>query len=90
MACQEVLACSGNVDIVYGPEDTIPVVVMNYGDEKIVTVTVRAKDLEGTVLQEKVYPDVVLPAGRSIRELEAFAPAFNEEGYVVMEYSVTQ
>jgi len=90
MAFQEVLACSGNVDIVYGPEDTIPVVVMNYGDEKIVTVTVRAKDLEGTVLQEKVYPDVVLPAGRSIRELEAFAPAFNEEGYVVMEYSVTQ
>jgi beta-galactosidase/beta-glucuronidase len=90
MAFQEVLACSGNVDIVYGPSDTIPVVVMNYGEEKAVTVTVQAKDLKGTILQEKVYTDVLLPAGRSIRKLDPFTPAFNAEGFVVMEYSVIQ
>lgn len=90
MAFQQVLAASGNVDIVYGPDDTIPVVVMNLGDEKTVTVSVQAKDLEGNVLQKKVYPDVILPAGRTVTKLDHFVPDFKQHGYVVIEYSVVQ
>jgi hypothetical protein len=90
MALQEVLACSGNVDLVYGPKDTVPVMVMNLGDEKTVTVAVRAKDLDGKIIQEKIYPDVTLPAGRSATRLEDFAPDFKQDGYVIMEYSVIQ
>lgn len=90
MAFQEVLACSRNVDVVYGPGDAVPIVVLNLGDGKTVTVTVQAKDLEGNVLQEKIYPEVILPAGRTATQLEDFKPEFNGEGFVVMEYSVTQ
>lgn len=90
MAFQEVLACSGNVDIAYGPEDDIPVLVLNYGEAKTVTVTVVAKDPDGKILQQRVYPPVVLPAGRSVTRLDDFVPEFEEEGYVVMEYAVRQ
>ena len=90
MAFQEVLAGSGNVDIVYGPEDAIPVVMMNLGNEKPVTLTVRVKNLNGEILQEKKYRNVVLPAGRTVRKLGDFTPEFKDEGFVLIEYLVTQ
>jgi hypothetical protein len=90
MAFQEVLACSHNVDMVYGPEDDIPLVVMNLGDEKTVTVTVQAKNLNGQLLDEKVIENVTLAAGRNAVSLGNFKPNFKQDGYVVMEYTVTQ
>jgi hypothetical protein len=89
MAFQEVLAASKNVDLVYGPEDVIPVVVMNQGEAKRVSVRVQAKDLHGHLLDERVYADVLLPAGRNATDLEAFAPDLDHSGFLVMEFTVT-
>jgi hypothetical protein len=90
MAFQEVLATSQSVDLVYGSEDHIPVIAMNQGEEKKVTVKVDAKDINGNLLAEKVYNDVTLPAGRTVTKLDPFKPRFKEEGYVVVEYTVTR
>jgi hypothetical protein len=90
MAFQEVLAGSQSVDLVYGPEDQIPVIAMNLGEEKNVTVQVHVRDIDGNLLAEKVYSEVTLPAGRTVTELGPFKPRFKEEGYVVVEYTVTR
>jgi hypothetical protein len=63
---------------------------MNQGEEKKVTVKVDAKDINGNLLAEKVYNDVTLPAGRTVTKLDPFKPRFKEEGYVVVEYTVTR
>jgi hypothetical protein len=89
MAFQEVLACSKNVDIVYGSEDDIPIAVMNLGPEKTVNVTVKVKDLDGTVIEEKIYGNITLPSGRTSTDLKPFKPDFKKEGYVIIEYTVT-
>ncbi len=86
MAFQEVLVGSQNVDMVYGPEDMIPLVVMNQGDEKQVDIIVEAKELSGRVLAEKLYPNVILPAGRSAVTLDPFDPELKTEGFVLLEY----
>lgn len=66
MAFQNVLALSGNVDIVYGPEDTVPIILLNLGPERTVTLQVQAVDVSGTVVLERTFADILLPAGRSV------------------------
>lgn len=66
MAFQNVLALSGNVDIVYGPEDTVPVILLNLGPERTVTLQVQAVDASGAVVLERTLADIHLPAGRSV------------------------
>ena len=88
MAFQDVLAGSKNVDMVYGPGDAIPLVVLNLGDEKTVTVKAVAKMQDGTVCARKVFADVHLTAGRTVTELGDWKPDLPANEYIVFEYTV--
>lgn len=70
MAFQDTIACSENVDMVYGPKDRIPVIVMNIGDRKTVNVKVIIVSAEGQTGYEKEYENIVLPEGRSVLKIE--------------------
>jgi hypothetical protein len=73
MAFQDVLACSGNVDMVYGPDDRIPVILLNIGEEKKVTLKIEIVSMDGQIVYSREVPDIVVPAGRSkinVEELE--------------------
>ena len=88
---QPVLAGSNNVDVVYGPDDAVIPMILNLGVEKTVKLTVEVKDhLDGKVIDRKVYKRVHLPAGRSVSELEAFKPEFNQEGHYFIRYLVDE
>lgn len=65
MAFQNVLSCSGNVDVVYGPKDTVPVFVLNIGEEKTVNVKLEIISHENEVLYSEEFINIKLPAGRS-------------------------
>lgn len=85
MAFQNILACSGNVDIVYGPNDTIPVTIMNIGEEKTVNVKVEMLSDNDEVVFEKTFDNVVLKEGRTlVRIAELNLPEMSEGLYSVM------
>ena len=70
MAFQNVLACSGNVDMVYGPDDRLPLIVMNLGGKKTVDVRVQLFSRDGGTLYEREYRNVCLPEGRSCTSVD--------------------
>ena len=88
MAFQPVLAGSKNVDLVYGPGDTIPVVVLNLGEARTARVTVTLETVDGRVVEQKAFLNVRLPAGRSAVDLEPFSPKRTVDGYCVVRYMV--
>lgn len=88
MVFQDVLAGSGNVDIVYGPKDSIPVAVLNLGTEKNVDVALEIASTEGKIIEKKIYTNVMLAAGRSSTHLEAYQPPAGLEGIYVVRYYV--
>jgi len=88
MVFQRVLAGSGDVDVVYGPGDVISPVVLNLGDERTVELTVEIRDMEHRVVDRKVYPRVVLPAGRAVARFDGFRPSFPREGCYAVEYTL--
>ncbi|MCK5207760.1 MAG: hypothetical protein KAQ79_07065, partial [Cyclobacteriaceae bacterium] len=90
MAFQPVLAGSKNVDMVYGKNDKVPIVVMNMGDEKVVNITVTVKTPKGKVVSEKVFSDVTLEAGRSFTDMVDWKPKLKTKGFYAFEYKVEQ
>lgn len=90
MVFQDVLACSGNVDMVYGPEDTIPVIVMNLGRQKEVKVTLCILAEEGKCLYQKEYEHIILPEGRTVTRIENMRlPMLKEDTYMI-RYTVDE
>lgn len=90
MVFQPVLAGSRNVDMVYGPQDEIPVVVMNLGNEKNVNVYAIIKDENSNEIHREEWIDIVLPEGRSFTDLTAFKPAVPANAIYTVEYIVTE
>ena len=88
MAFQEVLACSGNVDVVYGPNDSIPVILLNLGEEKKVKLLVEVVSEAGTVVFTKTIEGIVLPEGRSKTEVGAVKLPKLENGIYSINYRV--
>ena len=88
MVFQPVLAGSKNVDIVYGPNDDIPVMVVNLGKAQTVDVIVRAKTMDGTNVAEMVYEAVELPDGKGMVKLGNWKPELQNEKYYAFEYIV--
>ncbi|MBQ9612818.1 MAG: hypothetical protein IJV14_09550 [Lachnospiraceae bacterium] len=92
MAFQDVLALSGNVDMVYGPTDTIPLIVLNLGGRKTVAVRVQLirAGIEDTVRYEEIFRDVVLSEGRTCTAIGSVKLPEAEDGLYVLRYSVLQ
>ncbi|HKJ67395.1 MAG TPA: glycoside hydrolase family 2 TIM barrel-domain containing protein, partial [bacterium] len=88
MAFQNVLAGTGNVDVVYGPGDAITPVVMNLGGARSVTLDIIVKNMEGEEVAVKTYQNVRLPAGRTVTRLEQYRPQFPGDGYYGIEYVI--
>lgn len=90
MVFQNVLAGSGNVDVVYGPDDEIPVMVLNLGARKKVEICVEIVAPSGEILERKSYPNVELEEGRTVTYLESFKTALYLEGLYSVQYSVKE
>jgi len=89
MAFQRVLAGSGDVDVVYGPDDVIRPVIINLGKARTVNLKILVKNMDREVIDSKVYSGVKLAAGRGVMALADFKPAFTSEEYYAIEYYVT-
>jgi hypothetical protein len=88
MAFQNTLAGSHNVDMVYGPNDELKPAVMNLGEAKTVNITVNVKDIKGSVLDQKIYKNVKLQRGRTVKNMPAFIPNVNVDGFFIFEYTI--
>lgn len=90
MAFQDVLALSGNVDMVYGPDDTVPVILLNLGDAKTVHLTVQIRDGQDRVVLEQRYADIRLPAGRTVTRVADLALPAWHDGLYSFAYLVSE
>ena len=88
MSFQPVLAGSKNVDIVYGPNDAVPVMVVHLGEAKTVDVIVRANDMNGTTVAETIYKSVYLPDTNGVVNLGEWKPDLKPERHYAFEYIV--
>lgn len=88
MVFQNVLAGSKNVDIVYGPNDVIPLMILQTGPEKIVNLKIVVRDMSGQIIAEKEIDNIYLPEGRSTIELGDWKPEITKENYYAFEYVV--
>jgi hypothetical protein len=87
MAFQPTLAGSYNVDLVYGPADKIEPVIMHLGNATEVNLLVTVKNLEGDVVEQKEYKNILLDEGRHSTVFESFRPKVRE-GYYVLHYQI--
>lgn len=86
---QPILAGSNNVDIVYGPDDKITPMILNIGGQLKVKLTIIVKDkFNGKEIDKKIYKNIILPEGRSVKELATFNPNFKNEGLYFIEYII--
>ncbi len=90
MIFQNTVGGSANVDVAYGPEDTVTPVIMNLGPGKSVQLTVEIYDMEHNLVQEKVYENVPLQEGRTVTRLGSFTPETDQEGYYTIEYTIAE
>jgi hypothetical protein len=88
MSFQPILAGSSNVDIVYGPNDTIPVMILHNGDKRTVDVIVRANTMDGVTVAETVFKAIELPDTRGMLHLGEWKPNLPAEAYYAFEYVV--
>ena len=88
---QPILAGSNNVDVVYGPDDTITPMVLNLGKARTVKLSVIIRDkYQGKEIDRREYKNVFLAAGRSVNVVEKFKPKFAKEGTYFIEYLVDE
>jgi len=88
MAFQRILAGSGDVDVVYGPDDVVAPVILNLGGSQTVDLSVIVRDMDKNIVDRKTYRDVELPGGRTVTNLPEFRPDFPKSGYYAVEYVV--
>jgi len=88
MAFQNILAGSDNVDVVYGPADTISPIILNLGSAQTVTLDIEIKDTKGNLIEKKDFPPVELPPGRTLTRLPSFQPKLSISGPYAIEYSI--
>ena len=90
MAFQKLWAASDDVDVVYGPGDSITPVIFNLEDATVVNLTVELQNEKGKVIERKVFRNVEVPKGRSVTRLEPFRFRSNREGCQFIVYKLTE
>jgi len=88
MIFQPTVAGSYNVDVVYGADDQLTPVVLHWGEQRKANLKVSVYNISGVLVDEKEYTDISLPAGRESIVLSPFKPAWKEEGYYKITFSV--
>lgn len=86
MAFSPTLAGSADVDVSYGPGDSIKPVILHLGESRTVTLAIVIVTPEGRELASKTYHDLVLSGGRSRTNLEPWPRPELPDGFYVVEY----
>jgi hypothetical protein len=90
MAFQKLWAASDDVDVVYGPGDSITPVIFNLEDATVVNLTVELQNEKGKVIERKVFRNIDVPEGRSVTRLEPFRFRSTREGCHFIVYKLTE
>ncbi len=90
MAFQRIWAASDNVDVVYGPGDTIRPVIFNLEEARTVDLTVELQNQKGRTLERKQFRNIHVPAGRSVTRLEPFRFRSKGEGNRFIVYRLQE
>jgi len=88
MVFQPTFAGSGNVDMSYGPGDTVPIRVIHLGPAARARVTASVRTPAGRELDRRSWDDIELPAGRSVVAVADWRPAATLRGMLILEYEV--
>ncbi len=88
MVFQPTWAGSDNVDVVYGPSDSITPVIHHLGESREVNLDVILTTVEGKSLERKRYLDIPLREGRYVTRLEPFRFKKAKEGTYAVHYVI--
>lgn len=88
MVFQRTWAASNNVDVVYGPDDLITPVIHHIGEKHQVDLIIELKDLDGKIVDKKVFRNVGLTEGRSYQEVNGFSFKKVKDGVYAIEYHI--
>jgi hypothetical protein len=83
---QNTFAGSDNVDVVYGPGDSITPVIFNLGEARKVSLSVQLQTPAGKVLESKKLGQFVLEAGRTFVRGTPFRFSQQPDGAYVIRY----
>jgi len=89
MAFQKTIAGSFDVDVVYGPDDKINPVIINWNKNQKADLTIRILDVNKHEVYRKDYKKINLEGGRSVNVLEPFKPEIKTEGYYFILYEIS-
>ena len=91
MAFQPTWAGSGNVDVVYGPEDKIKPVINHIGEREKAELIIRLETLGGKIIEQKRFDNLILNEGHTFTELDDFQFSKKvQEGTYVISYEVVE
>ncbi len=88
LVSQPLFAGSDNVDVVYGPGDSIVPVVFSKGKLCSVRLSLKVKSLTGQVVDSYTFNRIKIDAGVRTTKLPAVRPKFPAEGNYIIEYEV--
>ena len=83
-------AASDNVDVVYGPNDSIAPVIFNLGDERTVHLSIELKNEKGKTVERRNIKNIYIDKGRSITKLHRFQFKPKPDGCYFIVYTITE
>jgi len=89
MIFQRTWAGSNNVDVVYGPNDSIIPVINHLGKNEKVDLLVQLKTLKGKIIDKKRFKNIELKEGHSIKKLNSFKFRKVKNGVYFIIYNIT-
>ena len=89
-AFRRLWAASDDVDVVYGPDDTIRPVIFNLDEACHVDLCITLVDEKGGTIEKKVFRNVQVAQGRSITRLPSFRFRSRKEGCYAILYSLSK
>lgn len=85
-AFQNTFAGSENVDVVYGPADSITPVIFNLGVARRVSLTAQLQTPGGKIIESKNLGQFSLEAGRTVTRAAPFRFTYPPDGAYVVKY----
>lgn len=88
MAYQKTFACSDNVDMAYGPDDKVNVIIVYWGEAGKGDVSILIRDDKNKIVKKKKFSDIFLPLGRGSISVGQFKVDDLKPGVYTFEYEL--
>jgi hypothetical protein len=88
MAFQKTWAGSNNVDVAYGPGDKVYPVIYHRGEQMQVNLEVNLEDIQGTLIEKRIFKNIELKEGIAITQLDGFRFKSVQDGTFAIRYIV--